>query len=281
MKIQLINCGYCDGKEHHVLKGGRHQLIKFPAMTALLHHPQEGYILFDTGYTQRFYEETKRWPGKIYAWMTPTHVKEEEHLVYQLAAKGIAAEEIKYIIVSHFHADHTCGLKDFPQAKFICTQAALSNVEAVKDKPWKAIMQGILLGLLPQDLSTRTWVYDRDPNVKTISDPILGECHDLFGDATTQLIPLPGHHKGQIGALLQSEKGPVLLAADACWLAPSYKENRLPASIAKFLLADWNAFKESLFKLHQFYKAHPEIPIIPTHCEATQHQYPQFFEEYS
>jgi glyoxylase-like metal-dependent hydrolase (beta-lactamase superfamily II) len=279
MEVQLLVCGYCDGKEHHVLKGGRRKTIKFPALTALIKHPENGYILFDTGYTNRFYEETKGWPGKIYAAMTPTHVKEEEYLVNQLAAKGIQAEEINYIIISHFHGDHICGMKDFSNAKFICSKEAFDNVQKVKDKPWKAIFQGVLPGLLPEDFGEeRVWIYDSDSNVNTVEEEILGKCHDLFGDGLIQMIPLPGHHYGQIGVLLQTNKGPLLLAADACWLGQAYKENRLPAGITKLLLSDWKAFKESLHKLHLYHKAHPELPIIPTHCEATQADYPEFFE---
>lgn len=278
MDVQLLVCGYCDGKEHHVLKGGRRKTIKFPALTALIKHPEKGYILFDTGYSNRFYEETKKWPGKIYAFMTPTHVKEEEYLVNQLAKKGIQAEEIKYVIISHFHGDHICGMKDFPNAQFICSQEAFDNVQKVKDKAWKAIFQGVLPGLLPEDFADRAWTYE-NKGLKVEEDDILGTCHDLFADGLIKTIPLPGHHYGQIGLLLQTKKGPLLLAADACWLGQAYKENRMPSSISKLLLSDWNAFKESLNKLHLFYKEYPEVAIIPTHCEATQAEYSEFFEE--
>ena len=33
--------------------------IKFHALFAIINHPKLGWILFDTGYTKRFYEETK------------------------------------------------------------------------------------------------------------------------------------------------------------------------------------------------------------------------------
>jgi len=276
MNVRLFQCGYCDGKEHHVLKGGRRKKIKFPATIGLLKHPTKGFILFDTGYTDRFYKETRRWPYWLYAKMTPVHIKEEEYAVNQLKAIGIAPEEINYIILSHFHADHICGLKDFPNARFICTQEAFQNV--IKLKGWKAVTQGILPGLLPKDLAERVWCYDSDSQIQTYNDPIFGPIHDLFGDGHIELIPLPGHHIGQIGARLQTEKGPIFLCADACWLAASYKENRLASGLTKLFLSDWKAFKESIYKLHQYHKAHPQVPIIPTHCAETQAALVYLFE---
>ena len=44
---------------------------------------------------------------------------------------------------------------------------------------------------------------------------ILGKGYDLFGDQSIIMFPLPGHAAGQHGALIQTEKGPVFLVADA------------------------------------------------------------------
>jgi glyoxylase-like metal-dependent hydrolase (beta-lactamase superfamily II) len=265
MKIKLLQCGYCHGFEDTVLKGGRRLEIEFPALVALLQHPVHGNILFDTGYSNRFYEETGSWPGKIYAWLTPTFVKPEEYAVEQLKALGIAPEAVNYILVSHFHADHVCGLKDFPNACFVCSQSALENVE--KSKGFAAVKRGILPGLIPSDLSKRAWCFDNDSKLKTENDEILGKVYDLFGDGSIRIVPLPGHHTGQFGVILKDEQEKNLfLCADACWLSPSFKENRMPSIATWLLTSDWKAFKESLYKLHLYYKKHPEVRIVPTHC---------------
>lgn len=271
IQLQLLECGYCDGKEHQVLKGGRRQIIKFPAMVGFLEHPQHGPILFDTGYTDRFYEETRRWPNKLFAKMTPTHVNKEEFAVEQLRARGYAPEDVRYIIISHFHADHVCGMKDFPNTTFICSQAAFENIQ--KTKGWRAVFQGVLPNLVPQDLADRVWIYDQDETIVKQEHEYFEYSHDLFGDGLVQLIPLPGHHTGQIGAIVESQKGQIMLCADACWLSASYKENRLPAAISKLLLSSWKDFKDSLERLHRFHKAHPEVLIIPTHCEQAQQEF--------
>lgn len=264
-----MECGYCTGRESTVLSGGSRETLKIPALVGLLQHPLHGNILFDTGYSERFYEATAKWPAKLTAILLPTYVKPEESAKNKLAALGIAAEDISYIIVSHFHVDHICGLKDFPNAKFVCSAAALDN--ALKAKGFWSIIKGVIPSLLPVDLEQRSLCFDVDVNISKSSDDILGDIFDLFGDASVRLMQLPGHHNGQIGAILNEEKGRnIFLCADACWLSESFKENRLPSGITKMLITDWKAYKNTIELLHLFYKKHPEIPIIPTHCRKSQ-----------
>ncbi len=281
MKINLLQCGYCHGRESVVLKGGRKTKLVFPALVGLLQHPVHGNILFDTGYSERFYEVTAKWPEKITAWLLPTFVKPEESALNQLKAMGIEAETVNYIIVSHFHVDHICGLKDFPNAKFVCSAAALYN--ALKSKGFSSITKGVMPGLIPSDMAQRSWIFDTDKKVSQENDEILGAIYDLFGDSSIKIVELPGHHNGQIGVILKDEKGdPLFLCADICWLSDSYRENRLPSSITKLLITDWKAYKTSIDKVHHYYKKHPEVPIIPTHCLKAigelRVQKPEYFE---
>lgn len=71
---------------------------------------------------------------------TPVFVKPEEHAVNQLTNVGILPEDVKYIVISHFHGifhfplfiiktgDHICGLKDFPNAKFVYLQESYATL---------------------------------------------------------------------------------------------------------------------------------------------------------
>jgi len=268
MKITFMECGHCISKESMMLKGGQKQKIKVPVLIALLEHPLHGKILFDTGCSERFYEATAKWPAKLTAMLLPTIVKKEESALAQLAAMGIAADEVKYIIVSHFHVDHICGLKDFPNARFVCSSAALDN--ALASKGWSMLKKGVLPDLLPNDLAERSWIFDKDSSIQQQKLDVFENCFDLFGDGTIRLVALPGHHIGQYGAIVKDEQeASLFLCADACWLSDSYRENRLPPALTKLLISDWKAYKNTIGQLHSFYKKNPEIKIIPTHCRKT------------
>ncbi|MDX2249969.1 MAG: MBL fold metallo-hydrolase [Bacteroidia bacterium] len=266
VRLLLKTAGYCLAKEHHALKGGRRQNICFPALYALIQHPEQGWILFDTGYTQRFYEATQRFPGILYKWMTPTFIRPEEEAVAEVRRMGINPEDIKHIIVSHFHADHVGGLRDFPRAVFYCTKTAFDQVTQLKG--FAGVRRGLLSGHLPEDFSLRATLVDTG-KFPARHDPDLGEMTDLFGDGSILLPYLPGHAAGQMGALLNTLEGKVLLAADAFWLRENLEENRLPSPVVKLFFDSWTDFKTSLAKVRKFWQNHPEIKIIPTHCEKT------------
>lgn len=89
----------------------------------------------------RFYELTQKFPFSIYRRLTPVVLKKS--LKQQLEEKNIQATEIKAIVISHFHADHIGGLKDFPNAQFFC------HPDAIKDIQHKTGIKAIMQGFLP------------------------------------------------------------------------------------------------------------------------------------
>lgn len=259
-----MSAGFCTAKKSHVLKGASKNNIKFFATFGLIEHPSEGYILFDTGYTDSFYSETKKFPFKLYAKATKVYIKKEEEAKEQLLSLNIKPSDIKYIIISHFHADHIGGLKDFPDAKFICSESAYNDI---KNKTGiSAVKKGFIPNLLPVDFENRVTLLNFSNS--NIFDKYLGNQIDLFNDQSILLCELDGHAKGQIGALLNSEQKTFLIA-DAAWLKENYQNLHLPNAIVRIFFDSWKDFKNSLNRVHQYYKANPETLIIPCHCEQT------------
>jgi glyoxylase-like metal-dependent hydrolase (beta-lactamase superfamily II) len=221
-------------------------------------------MLFDTGYTRRFYTATAKFPAKLYAALTPVSIREEEEVSNQLAPFGLAPADIRHVILSHFHADHVGGLKDFPGARIHCSRAAYLQVK--KLSPRWSFRKGILKSLLPDDLEERICFIEETP---AVDHPILGVQYDLFGDGSLLACPLPGHAAGQVGLRLRTARRPYFLVADACWLIQSVTEERLPAGIVRLFFNSWTDFKKSLHRLQQFHRIHPEELIVPTHCAQT------------
>lgn len=262
VKLHLGYAGHCVASEHHAIQGGQRRPIQFDALWGLIQHPERGYILYDTGYTQRFFQETRRFPAKIYALATPVSISPEAEVRACLSRYGIKPEMIRYLILTHFHADHAGGLRDFPNAQIFVSRAALDQV--LRTPKTFAFAKGILPGLLPEDLAARVVIIEDHCAEKP--DQFFEVHYDLFGDGAIQVLPLPGHAAGQIGARLQTKRHTYLLAADACWLCESYQENRLPSPIVRLFFDSWRDFKRSLSRLHHYHLAHPEVRIVPTHC---------------
>ena len=264
VKFNYKSAGYCEAKQSHVLRGTSNRIIKFFATYAHIEHPIHGHILFDTGYTTRFYEVTKNYPFKLYAKITKVYINKEEEAKNVLKKKGINPNDISYIIISHFHADHIGGLLDFPHAKFICSESAFQDIK--NKKGLFALKKGFIPSLLPSDFQLRTRCISFDREGK--ENKYLGKVIDLFNDKSILICQLDGHAKGQIGALLNASKK-VFLIADAAWLKESFENLHLPNPIVRLFFSSWSDFKRNLNKVHMYHKSHPETLIVPCHCEKT------------
>lgn len=264
--VRIFHTGYCTSHASIAAKGLKHRTIKFYALIALLEHPKHGKILFDTGYSKRFFELTTKWPEKLYAQLTPVFHQEGQSAAELVRTAGVDPKEISKIIISHFHADHVCGLKDFPNATFVCTQTAWQDL--LGRRGFQAVKKGYLMDLLPMDFSDR--LYPIQTQSFSQIHPILGGEHDLFGDGSLLLNLLPGHAAGQMGMRTgMNTPTEFFFCADAAWLRANYADLRLPLPIVRLFFDSWREFKISLQKIHTFHRTHPHVHIIPSHCEAT------------
>jgi glyoxylase-like metal-dependent hydrolase (beta-lactamase superfamily II) len=268
IKLYLNHAGHCIAKENDAIQNGRKMKIKFHALWGLIEHPDKGYILYDTGYTQRFYNATKSFPNKIYALATKVKITEDEEIVYQLKRHGIKPEEIRHIIITHFHADHIGGLADFPNATLYTSSVALNHTEKLSS--FFAFSKGVLKDLLPPKYTKRTNCIDK--TCTKLHDSIFGYKYDLFGDESIFIYDLPGHAAGQIGIFIQTDKKSYFLISDACWLKCSYENNILPNKIVKLFFHSWTDFKQTLNKVHLFHLKNPEVQIVPSHCAETTYK---------
>lgn len=272
VKLTLFEGGYCHQLEALAMRGGQWRVCQFASIFGLIEHPNYGYILYDTGYSDRFHEETRHFPFKLYALTTPITISQEATAKSQLAMRNIAAEDINYIFISHFHADHISGLKDFPNAKLICFKTAY---EAVRNKRgFQACKRGFIPRLLPDDFLLRVIFVDEQPTVGLSEEyyPFtIG--HDIFRDGSLLAIDLPGHAIGQMGLLLSTpDNGKFFLIADACCFSKSYREYRPSHPITRIIHSDYKSYQKTLFNLHQLYQNNSEIKIIPSHCSEVREQ---------
>jgi glyoxylase-like metal-dependent hydrolase (beta-lactamase superfamily II) len=267
-----MRVGRCRHPEWVTIRGGRFGAIDFPALAALIVHPSAGPILYDTGYADHFAEATKSFPGRIYRWLTPVHLPEAEQLTAQLHGFGVAPGDISRVLISHLHADHVAGLRDLPRARFVALEkdiAAHLGPNAVQG--FSALRRGVLPALLPPDFGARLDLADACPAIDL--GPTwapFSHGYDLIGEKSLIGIPLPGHSPAQLGVLLRTtDDAQILLAADSCWSARAWKEQRLPSFLARPLFADWTGYRATLAGLKTVAAQNPDLRIVPSHCTET------------
>jgi glyoxylase-like metal-dependent hydrolase (beta-lactamase superfamily II) len=260
--LAVHDTGYSRARSNLIARGTGWHEVRCHAPAFLLQHPVHGPCLFDSGYAPRITEAFTHWPDQLYGYATPVTLGLP--VVHQLSALGIPAHDVRTVIVSHLHADHVAGLRDFPSAAFVVTREALALQQ--RTAGLDAVRRGVLQRLIPADFAARAQVIDRCDGDAL---PHLGATHDLFGDGSVRLVPLPGHARGQLGALVRTVRGEVLLCADGAWTTQAYRERRPPHWITGAMQDDMTALRATLQALHDFARARPDVTILPTHCPDT------------
>ncbi|WNS45922.1 MBL fold metallo-hydrolase [Paenibacillus sp. MMS20-IR301] len=263
--ISIMAAGYCLHPERLTLRGGSLKPVAFPAGFALIRHPQYGPILFDTGYSARFFQETASLPASLYRRITPVVYSEDESAVRQLKAGGIAPEDVQYIILSHFHADHIGGVRDFPQAKFIYLRKSYDAVSRLG--PVRATKAGFLPGLLPEQFNIRSLPVDEFSATRLLPPGLpFKEAYDLLGDGSLLAVELSGHAAGMIGLFLSTGEHDYLLCADTVWSSRAFRENRKPHPAAALIMSSRAEYRLNFERLRQIHSQFPQLRIVPSHC---------------
>jgi glyoxylase-like metal-dependent hydrolase (beta-lactamase superfamily II) len=152
------------------------------------------YMVWDTGYL----------PGSV-----PNAPKVT--LGEQLAQMNVKPDQVKFVGISHFHADHTGQLDTVPNATLLIGERDWAAVTAPKP------MAGANVA------GFKHWLSDGGK-----VEPQTGD-KDVFGDGTVVILRTPGHTPGHQSLLVRlKEKGPVVLIGDAVHFRENYDNPGVP-----------------------------------------------------
>lgn len=260
--LSVLEAGWTTHRERTVIAGGRRAAVAFPALVAVIEHPVHGVILFDTGYSPRVREAMAGFPNALYKALLPIHVAPERTVAAQLAARGVAAEAVTHVVLSHFHADHIGAAACFPQARYVFLEAGYEAV--ARRGAWGRLLAGFLPALLPDDFEARA----RCLTASDAAPPLPGfaTAYDLFGDGSLRLVELPGHACGQLGLVCRTAQGERFFVADACTMLGNALEARRPSAILRLIVDDWGQYLDTMDRLRDLAEARPDLPLIPSHC---------------
>jgi glyoxylase-like metal-dependent hydrolase (beta-lactamase superfamily II) len=272
LDFHLLKVGHCSHPECIAERGGRLASVRFPALVGLLIHPERGPMLFDTGYSDAFFQATRTFPERLYRWVTPVSLATNETLAVQLAQRGYSVGDIRHLFISHLHADHVAGLIDFPHAQIFAMRAEVRSM--LRRSRIGALRRGFLRGLLPTDFEGRLhFIEDMTRASLPASMRPFTEGFDLLGDGSVIGVALPGHTEGQMGVLFRTrDERNVFLVADSCWSLAALRDDRPPTWIASQLFADKHAYLSTFAGLRELLGTRSDLLIVPSHCESTWKQ---------
>jgi N-acyl homoserine lactone hydrolase len=167
--------------------------LQFVFSCYLVKHGDE-YLLWDTGHA-----------------MTAPNVAPKVSLVDLLAKINLKPEQIKYVGISHFHADHTGQVDSFPKSTLLIGQKEWEAItspkpaQGVNFKPFESWIKG--------DSKVEPQPLDKD----------------LFGDGTVIVLRTPGHTPGHQSLLVKlPQMGPVIISGDAVHFRENYDSDGVP-----------------------------------------------------
>ncbi len=198
-RLYVIDCGWAHATDQSLWSPGVNVgvPIDFSDNCYLIHHTGEGYLLWDTGITDRLIAvpDGVTVPALGQTW------HRNQTLVAALAALNVKPADIHYVAVSHAHPDHVGNVEEFPDATLIIQKA---EVEFGQKQP-------------------------RPFNPKNKLELIEGD-KDLFGDGSLTVLATPGHTPGHQSLLVHLKKtGYVVLTGDAVHFQSNWDNKRVPS----------------------------------------------------
>lgn len=129
-------------------------------------------------------------------------------LLHQL---GIQPDDVKYVGISHYHADHTGQLAPFHHATLLIGKGDWDGVNA-NPPPASANVKGFA-----------EWIAE-----KRKVEPLSVD-KDVFGDGTVVVLRTPGHTPGHSSLLVRLKTmGAVVLTGDAAHFHENYDHDEVP-----------------------------------------------------
>jgi len=152
------------------------------------------YMVWDTGYL----------PGSV-----PNATNKP--ITDLLAQMNVKPDQVKFVGISHFHADHTGQIAPFANATLLIGKGDWDGINA--NPP----MGGANVA------GFKEWISEKRKVEALTADK------DVFGDGTVMVLRAPGHTPGHSIVLVRlKEKGPVVLLGDAAHFHENYTSNGVP-----------------------------------------------------
>ncbi len=217
IRLYMFQSGTQRCRFHDIrMNQGNGASYEIPVPWFLLTHPK-GNVVIDGGLAVEGLADPRAYWGDAVDSYQPVML-EEQGCVAQLAKLGISREDVRFVVLSHLHSDHSGAIGRFPHATHIVQRR---EYEYAFTPDWFAAG-----AYVRRD-------FDR-PGLKWhFLEGDATDGYDLYGDGALRMVFTPGHSVGHQSFLVRLPKsGAILLAADAAYTLDHWNEKALPGFMA-------------------------------------------------
>jgi N-acyl homoserine lactone hydrolase len=220
--------------------------------TFVIQHPR-GLILIDAAFGDTAAHDLEAAPF-WFRWQFED-ARAAVPLAKLLQDAGLSTGDVRYVLLTHAHWDHTGGLPQVRSAR-VFLSAAEAEWMAGHDEPF-------IHTSMPPHLKAaqlEKFAFDGPPYEGFPAS------HDLFGDESIVAVPTPGHTPGATSYFVNSAGGKRwLFIGDAAWVKEGFAEPVVKGRLASaFTDSDADQAAESLGLIHAVYEAH-SATIVTAH----------------
>jgi glyoxylase-like metal-dependent hydrolase (beta-lactamase superfamily II) len=214
----------------------------------------------------------RRWPWRLLNYLIPVPRGQEFERQNYLSSHSLQPDNLGLIFLSHFHADHIGGAKQFARSRFVYRRDSYTRLNSLRKI--QQLSQGFVPGLLPDDFVERGLPIEEQVFQTTDARFAPIRSHDYFGDGSLILLDLPGHALGHTGYLICTAHRQFLYVADAYWNRDVFRQQIILPIPSRYTIHDWSAYNATLSNLRTV-SARLGLETIACHCPKTQELIPE------
>lgn len=230
MQIHALRTGMIRCKRNYVRAKGSNRLMRLtsslmdsefteiPVYTWVIEHP-EGVIVVDTGEIAATREadyfpvmQRPYWCTQYEFLVTP-----DEEIGPQLRSLGIPPNEVRWVVLTHAHFDHTDGLNYFPNSEIVISRKEHDDVFRYRSahfafpSKWSSELRWRPIDYVPQPVAA------------------FGRSFTLTHAGDVHLVPTPGHTLGHQSVILEQDGMAFFFAGDTSFDLKSFENGDMDA----------------------------------------------------
>ncbi|MCD7445125.1 MBL fold metallo-hydrolase [Streptomyces lincolnensis] len=230
MRIHHLNCGSLRGipylGEARTAGLASGDPVAAVCHCLLIETDTDGLVLVDTGLGTADLRHPERSLGADWVAYIRPALDPEETALRQVVRLGYAPEDVRHIVLTHLHRDHTGGLPDFPHAR---VHVHPDEYGAVTD-PTAPHHRHSLDRFMPAHRAHGPLLTPARVDGRTDWFGIPGVARPQGLECELLLVPLLGHSAGHAGVAVRDEDGRWLLHAGDAYMYHGEIEHTPPLS---------------------------------------------------
>ena len=193
---------------------------RMPIWSYIIQHPQGVYVI-DAGASPSYNEDASWAPDPVSGYLVRgfirLDVEPSEALRGRLQALGVSPDDVRAVVLTHQHVDHTGGVNDLPRAEVWTSRAEQEAQRVIGALPWR--------WLSPQ---TRQRLADVEGQPRQ-GLPYRGVA--LTQDGRLEVLHTPGHTPGSLSVRLSADEGELWFIGDISFRARDIEQPAPTAGI--------------------------------------------------